>query len=126
MIVDDDKEFRVALMDLLNEEGHTTLGLFDGQGIKDVIVDFQPDVVMTDVMMANRDGVETVREIREFDDDLYVIGMSGNAFYLQMLLKLGANAVLVKPFQVRQVRQCFAEAEKRNIGRNRRSPMLKK
>lgn len=117
LVIDDDEAFRTTLANALTEKGHTTFELLDGIGVIDAMIEFQPDVVITDVLMAEYDGVETVRKIRGFDDDVYVVGISGNAFYLQMLLKLGADAVVIKPFQLSRICNCLAEAERKLTGR---------
>lgn len=53
--------------------------------------------------MPEQAGIETIREIRQFQPDLHIIAMSGSAVSVQMARHLGADEGLVKPFSREQL-----------------------
>jgi two-component system, chemotaxis family, chemotaxis protein CheY len=65
-----------------------------------------PSLVITDIVMAGKDGIETIRELRQLAPSLPILAVSGNehsAVYLSAVTLLGADAVLAKPFNVEQL-----------------------
>lgn len=62
-----------------------------------------PDLVITDIMMPHRDGIETIREIRETGSTIGIVAISGGgrgngALYLSLSKQFGADEVIQKPF----------------------------
>ena len=76
------------------------------------------DAVLLDVMMSNRDGMDTLREIREFDPDLPIIMVSGAASTLNVVsaMKLGATDFLSKPVPHEELREAIGRALERRAG----------
>ncbi|MGD0191438.1 MAG: response regulator [Rhizomicrobium sp.] len=70
-----------------------------------------PDIVLTDVVMPDKDGIEILLEIRRTAPGTYVVAMSGNCkslnsdFALHLAQNLGADGILVKPFDTHQLRR---------------------
>ena len=62
----------------------------------------EPDLVITDILMPQKEGIETIREIRAVLPGTPIIAISGNAEpradYLKMAQTFGASAILAKPF----------------------------
>ena len=58
------------------------------------------DAVITDVVMADGEGVGTLRRLRQLAPDLPVIAISDHETYLETMTKLGANCSLYKPFKM--------------------------
>ena len=60
------------------------------------------DLVITDIMMPGKDGLETIRELRRLDPKVRIIAMSGGGGpgvgYLELAAMLGAAGTLPKPF----------------------------
>ncbi|MBF0449645.1 MAG: response regulator [Candidatus Magnetomorum sp.] len=67
------------------------------------------DIILTDIFMPEKEGLETIREIREKHPQTKIIAMSGGAFYrapndyLTIAKKIGADDVICKPFELKQV-----------------------
>jgi DNA-binding NtrC family response regulator len=103
LVVDDDAAVRETITFVLERNGFVVVQAKDGfQGIA-AIGSERPDLVITDIVMPNKDGIETIREIRHHYPDLNIVAISGGgkidgAFLLSMAHKLGAVEILPKPF----------------------------
>src|SRR5258706_8215990 len=83
--------------------GHNVVQARNGA---EAIASFQKtkvDLVITDLLMPEKDGFETIRRFRKLSPGLKIIAMSGGgqigpALYLDLAEQLGAGSVLVKPF----------------------------
>jgi DNA-binding NarL/FixJ family response regulator len=68
----------------------------------------KPDVVITDILMPQKEGIETIREVQERAPNTRIIavsggGMSHNLMFLDVARAFGADAVLAKPFRPAQL-----------------------
>jgi CheY-like chemotaxis protein len=105
LIVEDDKELREMLKISLMRHKYTVLEANDG---KEAITHFKPsitDLVITDLIMPDEDGLKVIMRLREIKPSLKVIAISGGGkagpgSYLNLAKALGANAVFSKPFQI--------------------------
>ncbi len=64
----------------------------------------KPDIVVTDILMPDKEGIETIMELQGLDSKIRIIAMSGggsakNMSFLEMAKKVGARHVLSKPFK---------------------------
>lgn len=105
LIVDDNESFLELLSEFLNDNGYDVACSINGEDAKNKFVEFKPDLVVTDIVMPDVDGIELLLGLRNINPDIRVIVMSGGNrghadIYLQMADKLGANAILNKPFQL--------------------------
>ncbi len=103
LVIDDDELFRTALAEALASQGFNVTQAADGDlGLK--LFNAQPtDLVLTDIVMPNKEGIATVRELRRAHPGLGIIAMSGGAaanapLYLDLANGLGADCTLQKPF----------------------------
>lgn len=108
LIIDDDAPVRVLLCRILEEDGHMVHEAANGQMGLTMYRQEPADLVITDILMPERDGMEvTLALTREFLD-AKVIAMSGatGARSLLNVAKLfGARQVMQKPFTVEEVRR---------------------
>ncbi len=108
LIVDDDECVRELLVLTLNQLGHTCVEAADGNKAIELFRLLCPDLIITDISMPDRDGIELIMDLRLEASKVPVIAISGNSklkpLYLQMARKLGAFEVLSKPFTLDQVR----------------------
>jgi DNA-binding response OmpR family regulator len=84
LIVDDDHALVEVLVQLLDEEGYRVSYAFDGQTALQELVHAPPDLILSDVMMPNVDGVSLVRRLRLMGSTIPVVFMS--AVYIGVAL----------------------------------------
>ena len=111
LVIDDEPQVRRAICQMLARGGHEALEANDGaEGIA-VASTTPPDAVITDIMMPNKEGIETIRELRRDRPDLPMLVISGNpgsSLYLQMATLLGAHSALAKPFRSAELLEAVA------------------
>lgn len=104
LLVDDDLPFREMMGHALTLAGFTVRSAGTGGDALQILRDDQVDAVILDVIMPEMDGIEALRALRQHKNSLPVIVMSGGGrltakCYLPMAQRLGATAVLEKPFR---------------------------
>jgi len=99
LIIDDDPIFLQLLKHYLLESGYSVVEAKNGQYVLETLKNEKPDLVITDLIMPDHEGIETITTIRESHPDLPVIAMSSedNIEYLDMALLLKANDIITKP-----------------------------
>ncbi|MEM7245427.1 MAG: response regulator [Acidobacteriota bacterium] len=104
LVVDDDPRVRELVTRLLAERGLGYATAADGDEALSVVTKHPPDVVLLDLVMPNKEGIETLRELRQLRPAMPVIAMSGTGSdNLAMASALGATATLSKPFRKEQL-----------------------
>lgn len=103
LLIEDDEMVRYALSRVLSAAGYQLTQAADGlQGVRAFRAD-TPDLVITDVVMPEEDGLGVLNALRKEDKTTPILVMSGGGEfggfdYLTMAKGLGANAILAKPF----------------------------
>jgi CheY-like chemotaxis protein len=100
---------------MLESAGYATVTAEDGLQAPKVLEAQPVDVVITDLLMPERDGLEFITEIRKKHPDLRIIAMSGGGHiardsYLRIAKNFGAHALLEKPFSQASVLKAIASA----------------
>jgi CheY-like chemotaxis protein len=113
LVVDDDEGFRWVLCQTLLSAGHEVLGAGDGREAVTLCRQQPVDLVVTDLVMPEKEGIETILEVRQIQPDLKIIAMSGGGHIfwtdcLQFARDLGANRTLAKPFTAQEVIETVA------------------
>lgn len=104
LIADDNKQITSILEEYVKKEGFTPKIALDGQQAIDLFWQIQPDVVLLDVMMPNKDGFQVCREIRKHSNTpVIMITARGEDFEKIMGLDIGADDYIVKPFSPGEV-----------------------
>jgi DNA-binding response OmpR family regulator len=103
LVVDDDVELLEAVARVLRGAGFEVRTARNGRTVKELILGRAPDLVITDILMPDRDGVEVIDELRRTTRGIRVLAMSGRAEFgglnlLELAKSLGADATLAKPF----------------------------
>lgn len=102
LLIDDDDALRRVLAKALGHAGHEVIQAADGQQGMDLARVAEADLVVTDLVMPVREGVETILQLRREKPALPIIAISGDGsnseLYLEIAAKIGAKRVLPKPF----------------------------
>ena len=104
LVVDDEAEIAASLQERLSMEGYRVLTAADGRKGLRVYHEQQVDLVITDVLMPELDGLEVVRTLRRLDTAIPIIAMSGGGDrdldFLIEATEFGATRTLSKPFRL--------------------------
>src|SRR5690242_13143113 len=98
LLIDDDPLVRAAIRAMLEDAGYTVRSVGDGRAGMKAFRKKRPDLVITDIIMPEREGLETIIEMRTLWPEGPIIAISGggrdgNADFLQMAERLGANTI---------------------------------
>lgn len=104
LVIDDDRDMRETMRRIIESAGYQFLGADNGASGLKLFRDHDPDLVITDIYMPNKDGLETVREIRTLDPAARILAVSGGGsvgglHYLAAAEIFGAVTSLQKPLR---------------------------
>ncbi|MFP4556547.1 MAG: response regulator [Bacteroidales bacterium] len=105
LVVEDDVIMRETLIDILRFEGYDVSAADGGHGALEKICSSTFDLIVTDVLMPDRDGFDVITEAKQKCPEIKVIAISGGGYissdsYLKMASEAGADDTLSKPFDV--------------------------
>lgn len=101
LVIEDDRELRTMLCEHLSEAGYTVTEAADGVEAAALLRANEFALVITDIYMPNRDGLETITELHQRYPGTRIIAMSGHPTKQTMLAvaaKLGGARTIQKPF----------------------------
>jgi CheY-like chemotaxis protein len=104
MVIDDDVALRRLVKRTLSGEGHEVIEAENGEEGLALLQRHRPDLVVTDILMPKKEGIETIGKLKEHHPATKVIamsggGISGNLMFLDVARALGVDATLAKPFR---------------------------
>jgi len=111
LVIEDDEFFSEMLVELLQQDGHKVSLAADGTKALQLLTLQRPDLIITDILMPNMDGIEFIMELAKQGTQIPVIAMSGGRrsispeFSLESAKLMGVKATLVKPFTQTDLRQ---------------------
>lgn len=113
LVIEDNAALLPVIAELLTASGHTVRTARNGaEGLAQFRLE-RPDVVITDIVMPEQDGVGVLLELRKLRPRPKIIAMSGGTVrssqYLQMAAGLGARRILEKPFSNAALLQAIDE-----------------
>ena len=114
VVIDDDAQFREMLVQMLRQDGHRVTVAADGEEGLRLIAKEKPELIITDILMPKKDGMDVIFELLRADSPIPVVAVSGGRrsitaeFNLDSATLLGARAVLAKPFTRSDLRQVLA------------------
>jgi len=114
LIIDDEVTVRDLLIKILEREGYETMNASDGkEGIR-LYRENPADLIITDLIMPEKEGIETIMELRRDFRDVKVIAMSGGGkidpeTYLEIAKTMGAIKTIEKPFNLRELLKTVQE-----------------
>ena len=102
LIVDDEPQVRKILKKVLERNNYTVLEAVDGRQGVDLFKTHGPDLIITDLIMPEKEGLEFIREIKAMDSNAQIIAISGGGtidpqMYLDLARKFGAVRTFSKP-----------------------------
>ena len=103
LVVDDDYGVRRIVCNHLAMAGYAVASVSSGEAGVEAVKAEPFSLVLLDIFMPDKDGLETLREMRKVSPDLKAVAMSGQQWYRGMDVlgwaqKLGAAGVIAKPF----------------------------
>lgn len=108
LIVDDAAFMRMMIKNGLTQNGYTNLvEASDGQMAIDLYKSEKPSLVLMDITMPNLDGINALKQIRDFDASAKVVMCSamGQESMVLEAIQSGASDFIVKPFKIDRVLQ---------------------
>ena len=111
LVVDDEPSIRSLLSRFLSKSGFTVLESADGRDALEKLRQSKVDLLISDIVMPERDGLEVLRSLRKDFAGLKVIVMSGafDGRFLRTAEMLGAHATLQKPLKMNLVLETVRE-----------------
>lgn len=108
LVVDDEEPIRFALRQLLESAGHAVEEAEDGKKALGAAKLRDFDLVITDILMPGKDGIEAIMELKKARPRLPVIAISGGGqvgarTYLEMADAFSADRTMAKPIRARDI-----------------------
>ncbi len=100
LVVEDDNVLRDVLLQKLLKNNYDAVGAEDGMVAMEKIAEYKPDVILLDILMPKKDGLEVLEEIHASEEmkkiPVIIISNSGQPVEIERARELGARAFLVK------------------------------
>ena len=108
LVIDDEEQMRDMLQRLLEQRGYEVMKAPNGKVGARLCKEEQIDLVITDLLMPEMDGIETIMELKRELPDVKIIAISGGGRigpedYLKMANSLGARYTFTKPFSTKEL-----------------------
>lgn len=104
LVVDDEQPIADILEFNLQKEGFQVVCAYDGDEALEKVDSFVPDLILLDVMLPNKDGMEVCREVRKrFDMPIIMLTAKDGEIDKVLGLELGADDYVTKPFSNREL-----------------------
>ena len=123
LIVDDEKTIRDTLAYIIESLGHEAYEASDGDEALKILSEKDIDLVVSDLIMPNREGLQTIQEIKNNWPDVKIIAMSGGGRagttdYLDYAQTLGADLTLKKPFSMAALKSTVIAVLSQDLSRD--------
>lgn len=114
LLVDDDDAIRELLQLVLQRKGLHVVKASDGREAMRLYKEQEFDLVITDLIMPEKEGIETILEIRALKRPIRILAISGGgrvdqSMHLNLAKSVGADRVLAKPFLPKEFLQVVEE-----------------
>lgn len=104
LVVDDEKPISDIVKFNLEKEGYEIATAFDGEEALKMVEEFQPDLILLDLMLPKIDGLEVAREVRKtYDMPIIMVTAKDSEIDKVLGLELGADDYVTKPFSNREL-----------------------
>ncbi|HEX3430954.1 MAG TPA: response regulator transcription factor [Rhizomicrobium sp.] len=108
LIIDDEPQMRSMMRRVLAAAGHSVVEAGNGREGLAAFQSYAPDIVITDIIMPEKEGIETIIELCQATHRAKIIAVSGSFThegpdFLTMASRFGADVVLQKPFRAAEL-----------------------
>ena len=116
LVIEDDPQFCQMLAHMLAQAGYEVETAANGVAGLELFQQNAPDLVITDIMMPEKDGIDVIVDIKRQGSDIKIIAISGGRraitpqFNLDSAALIGASQVLAKPFNRQQLLEAVEAA----------------
>ncbi len=115
LVIEDSPEVRTIIRTILERKGHQVREAVDGEEGLTQFLEHRPDLVMTDLFMPKKAGIETISDLLEIDPKVKIVAMTAHGSdeqydFLRVAEALGAIATLEKPFLAQDLLHIVATA----------------
>ena len=114
LVIDDEEQPRRMLRQALERAGYEVVEARDGQEGLQRYRTAPTDLIITDILMPGKEGLETIMEFRREVPGVKMIaisggGQTGNLTFLEVARRLGARRTFQKPFELRELLEAVRE-----------------
>jgi DNA-binding NtrC family response regulator len=114
LIIDDDPQVLAMLEQRLTRQGYEVVQASDGKSGVRIYRENPTDIVITDLIMPKKEGIETIMEIKKDFPEVKIIAISGggrvgSAQYLDIAKAFGARYIFAKPVEMEELLQAINE-----------------
>ncbi|MCB1045463.1 MAG: response regulator [Acidobacteria bacterium] len=104
LVAEDEPKIAQILSDYLKSHGYQVFCVEDGLSVAPTVQSMQPDLLLLDLMLPGKDGLDVCREVRQFSD-IPIIMVTARVDEIDRVLglELGADDYICKPFSPREV-----------------------
>lgn len=106
LIIDDDEDFRSYVFDLIKSRGFDAFVAANGKKGVDILEKEKIDIILTDLVMHEKEGIDTIMDTKKKHPNIKIIAMSGAIYYktyLKLAKMLRADVILPKPFKKQEM-----------------------
>ncbi|HIJ23552.1 MAG: response regulator [Gammaproteobacteria bacterium] len=100
LIVDDDESVRLLLTTTLRPHASEVIELENGLHVLETLVAEEADLLITDLLMDGKEGLETITEVRGQFSTLPIFAISASRDFLEIASDLGADEIFAKPMDL--------------------------
>ena len=109
LIVDDDVNACILLKSFLGEMDHDVIVSYNGEDALEKVKNLNPDIMLLDISMPGIDGMEVLRRVRQFNDKIGIIMVTGikDESEAKEAIKKGADDYITKPVDYDHLNECI-------------------
>ncbi len=108
LVIDDDEQMLVLLQQAMQWAGFEVMAAENGRKGQQLFEEQPADLIITDLIMPEQEGLETIRSLKQGYPAVKIIAISGGGrigpeAYLPAAMELGADRIFAKPFDVKEL-----------------------
>jgi DNA-binding response OmpR family regulator len=103
LVIEDNEALALVMKRALTQRGHKVLSAADGAAGLELFRRSRPALVITDIVMPEKEGITTIHEMKEIEPRTRIIAISGAVDTIDLAARLGADRTLMKPFSTKDL-----------------------